>query len=309
MNGWFGTFGFTFILEGGTSHPSQPLRLSNFKIQLMKDQKLFKYLLVICAMLCALAPIYWMLTISLKHEVDQFAVPPLWFSFTPTLEHYQDAFLGRSFGELMITSAIVAVVSTLCALTIGTLAAYALARFKMPYRLDRKLSLWILSTRMFPPIVTVIPLFLMMRDLQLLDTRASLVILYTGFNLPFVVWMMRGFFVEVPRELEEAAMVDGDSRLGALWRVLLPLVAPGLAATAVFCLIISWNEFLFALVMTQTDAAMTLPVGIAGRVTQYEIKWGVMSAAGVVAMTPILIFAIAVQRYLVRGLSLGAVKG
>jgi multiple sugar transport system permease protein len=162
---------------------------------------------------------------------------------------------------------------------------------------------------MFPPIVTAVPLFLMMRDLGLLNTRLALIILYTGFNLPFVVWMMRGFFLEIPRELEDAAMIDGDSRMGALRRVLLPLVAPGLAATAVFCLIISWNEFLFALVMTQTDEAMTLPVGIAGRVTQYEIKWGVMSAAGIVAMLPILVFALAVQKYLVRGLSLGAVKG
>ncbi len=276
---------------------------------MMNQRTLLKYALVALASLSALAPVYWMLTISLKREVDQFAVPPLWFSFTPTLEHYRDAFLNRAFGQYLITSAIVAVSSTLCALLIGTLAAYALARFKMPGRLDRKLALWILSTRMFPPIVTAVPLFLMMRDLGLLNTRASLVILYTGFNLPFVVWMMRGFFLEVPRELEEAAMVDGDSRLGALRRVLLPLVAPGLAATAVFCLIISWNEFLFALVLTQTDAAMTLPVGIAGRVTQYEIKWGVMSAAGVVAMLPILVFAMAVQRYLVRGLSLGAVKG
>lgn len=275
----------------------------------MKLRRLITYPLLISALLFAIVPIYWMLTISLKYEVDQFAVPPRWFLFTPTLEHYRDAFLTRSFGQYLVTSAIVAVFSTFSALVIGTLAAYALARFKMPYRLDRKLSLWILSTRMFPPIVTAVPLFLMMRDLQLLNTRASLVILYTGFNLPFVVWMMRGFFVEVPRELEEAALVDGDSRLGALRRVLLPLVAPGLAATAVFCLIISWNEFLFALVMTQTDAAMTLPVGIAGRVTQYEIRWGVMSAAGVVAMMPILIFAMAVQRYLVRGLSLGAVKG
>lgn len=276
---------------------------------MMSLRTLLKYVLVGLATLSALAPVYWMLTISLKREVDQFAVPPLWFSFTPTLEHYRDAFLNRAFGQYLITSVIVAVGSTLCALLIGTLAAYALARFKMPGRLDRKLALWILSTRMFPPIVTAVPLFLMMRDLGLLNTRASLVILYTGFNLPFVVWMMRGFFLEVPRELEEAAMVDGDSRLGALRRVLLPLVAPGLAATAVFCLIISWNEFLFALVLTQTDVAMTLPVGIAGRVTQYEIKWGVMSAAGVVAMLPILIFAMAVQRYLVRGLSLGAVKG
>jgi multiple sugar transport system permease protein len=148
----------------------------------------------------------------------------------------------------------------------------------------------------------------MMRDLRLLNTRVSLIVVYTAFNLPFVVWMMRGFFAELPRDLEEAALVDGDSRLGALVRVVLPLVAPGLAATAVFCLIVSWNEFLFALVLTQTDASMTLPVGIAGRVTQYEIKWGVMSAAGTVAMIPILVFALAVQRYLVRGLSLGAVK-
>jgi multiple sugar transport system permease protein len=275
----------------------------------MRQTRIFKTGLLVLALVTALAPVYWMLTISLKTEVDQFAIPPKWFSFSPTLQHYTDAFVTRSFGQYLLTSAIVAVVSTFFALLIGTLAAYALTRFRLPYNLDRKLSLWILSTRMFPAIVTAVPLFLMMRDLRLLNTKASLIIVYTAFNLPFVVWMMRGFFAEVPRDLEEAALVDGDSRLGALVRVVLPLVSPGLAATAVFCLIVSWNEFLFALVLTQTDAAMTLPVGIAGRVTQYEIKWGVMSAAGVVAMMPILIFALAMQRYLVRGLSLGAVKG
>jgi multiple sugar transport system permease protein len=275
----------------------------------MRQTRIFKTGLLVLALVTALAPVYWMLTISLKTEVDQFAIPPKWFSFSPTLQHYTDAFVTRSFGQYLLTSAIVAVVSTFFALLIGTLAAYALTRFRLPYNLDRKLSLWILSTRMFPAIVTAVPLFLMMRDLRLLNTKASLIIVYTAFNLPFVVWMMRGFFAEVPRDLEEAALVDGESRLGALVRVVLPLVSPGLAATAVFCLIVSWNEFLFALVLTQTDAAMTLPVGIAGRVTQYEIKWGVMSAAGVVAMMPILIFALAMQRYLVRGLSLGAVKG
>jgi multiple sugar transport system permease protein len=268
-----------------------------------------KYTPVAMALVAALAPVYWMLTISLKSEVDQFAVPPRWLAFSPTLAHYTDAFFVRSFGQYLVTSAIVSVLSTLCAMITGTLSAYALSRFRLPQGLDTQLSLWILSTRMFPPIVIAVPLFLMMRDVHLLNTRASLVIVYTAFNLPFVVWMMRGFFKEIPRELEEAARIDGDSRLGALVRVILPLVAPGLAATAVFCLIISWNELLFALVLTQTDAAMTLPVGIAGRVTQYEIKWGVMSAAGVVAMTPILVFSMAVQRYLVRGLSLGAVKG
>lgn len=274
-----------------------------------KSARLLPYALLALALLLTLAPVYWMVTMSLKSEVDQFAVPPRWALFTPTLAHYRDAFFARSFGQYLVTSLVVSVSSTLCAIVLGTLAAYGLARFRWPYRVGTRLSLWILSTRMFPPIVTAVPLFLMMRDLRLLNTRAALVIVYTAFNLPFVVWMMRGFFAEIPRELEEAARVDGDSRLGALVRVVLPLVAPGLAATAVFCLIVSWNELLLALILTQTDAAMTLPVGIAGRVTQYEIKWGVMSAAGVVAMMPILVFALAVQRYLVRGLSLGAVKG
>jgi multiple sugar transport system permease protein len=162
---------------------------------------------------------------------------------------------------------------------------------------------------MFPPIVSIVPLFLLMNRLDLLNTRLSLALVYTSFNLPVVVWMMRGFFEEVPIELEEAALVDGMSRLGTFLRIALPLAAPGLAATAVFCLIVAWNEFLFALVLAQTDAAITLPVGIAGQVTQYEIRWGAMSAAGVLAMIPVLIFAFAAQRYLVRGLSLGAVKG
>lgn len=268
-----------------------------------------KYVVLTAALVIAVAPVYWMLSISLKTEVDQFAVPPRWIWFAPTFAHYYDAFFARSFGRYLVTSLTVATLSTICAVTLGTLAAYGLARFKLRAGLDRRLSIWILSTRMFPPIVTAVPLFLMMRDLRLLNTITALVIVYTALNLPFVVWMMRGFFRELPKELEEAAMVDGDSRLGALRRVILPLVTPGLAATAVFCLIVSWNEFLLGLVLTQTDASMTLPVGIAGRVTQYEIKWGVMSAAGVVAMIPILVFAMAVQKYLVRGLSLGAVKG
>ena len=268
-----------------------------------------KFGLVALALITSLAPVYWMITISFKREVDQFAVPPRWFLFTPTLEHYTDAFVTRSFGQYLLNSLIVAAISTVCALILGTFAAYSLARFRLAHGLDRKLALWILSTRMFPAIVTAVPLFMIMRDLRLVNTRLSLIIVYTAFNLPFVVWMMRGFFAEVPVDLEEAAMIDGDSRLGALRRIVLPLVMPGLAATAVFCLIVSWNEFLFALVLTQTDEAMTLPVGIAGRVTQYGIKWGVMSAAAVVAMVPILAFAMSVQKYLVRGLSLGAVKG
>ena len=268
-----------------------------------------KYLLSTLALAVALAPIYWLFTISIKRDIDQFLFPPLWFRFQPTWQHYAEAFSSGNFGRYLWNSALVASVSTLLALLAGVPAAYGLARIAWRRDWGSRLSFWILSTRMLPPIVTIVPLFLMLRQAGLLNSRAGLILIYTAFNLPFVVWMMQGFFREVPPELEEAARIDGDSRLGALVRVLLPVARPGLAATAVFCLIVAWNEFLFALILTQTAQSMTLPVGIAARVTQYEIKWGAMSAAGIVAMAPVLIFAAAAQRYLVRGLSLGAVKG
>ncbi len=271
--------------------------------------RIVRYGIASIALAAALAPVYWLLTISLKREVDQFAYPPAWIGFTATLQHYRDAFGAGSFTAYFGNSVFLAALSTLAALAIGVPAAYGLSRFKWPRAWDDKIGDWILSTRMLPPIVTIVPLFLMLREARLLNSLVGLAIVYTGFNLPFVVWMMRGFFDEVPREIEEAAMLDGESRAGTLLRIVLPLVKPGLAATAVFCLVVAWNEFLFALILTQTDAAMTLPVGIASRVTQYEIKWGAMSAAGVVAMLPVLVFASAAQKYLVRGLSLGAVKG
>lgn len=268
-----------------------------------------RYAVALLAVAASVLPVLWLATISLKTEVDQFAVPPVWFTFRPTLVHYYDTFVVRPFGRYLLNSVFIAAASTLISLVLGTLAAFALARFEYPGDWKRRISFWILSTRMFPPIVSIVPLFLLLRDVQLLNSRLALIILYAAFNLPFVVWMMHGFIDEIPRDLEEAALMDGDSRLGALLRVVLPLAAPGVAATAVFCLIVAWNEFLFALILTQTDAVMTLPVGIAGRVTQYEIKWGAMSAAGVVAMIPVFTFALSIQRYLVRGLSLGAVKG
>jgi multiple sugar transport system permease protein len=268
-----------------------------------------RYLLAILALLISIAPVYWLVTISLKHEIDQFAYPPRWIGFTPTLQHYAEAFSNGSFGRYFFNSVLLAALSTVAALFIGVPAAYGLTRFEWPRSWNNKIADWILSTRMLPPIVTIVPLFLMLREMHLINSLIGLAIVYTAFNLPFVIWMMRGFFDEVPREIEEAAMLDGESRVGALLRIVLPLVKPGLAATAVFCLVVAWNEFLFALILTQTNAAMTLPVGIASRVTQYEIKWGAMSAAGVVAMLPVLVFASAAQKYLVRGLSLGAVKG
>jgi multiple sugar transport system permease protein len=206
----------------------------------------FRYFLALLALGVALAPIYWLATISLKKEIDQFTFPPIWFQFAPTGEHYREAFLGRYFGRYFLNSVIVASGSTILALVIGVPAAYALARFRWRRNWDERISFWILSTRMLPPIVSALPLLLLLRQLGLLDSLVGLGIVYTAFNLPFVVWMMRGFFEEVPWELEEAALLDGDSRIGALVRIILPVVRPGLAATAVFSLIVAWNEFLFA---------------------------------------------------------------
>jgi multiple sugar transport system permease protein len=268
-----------------------------------------KYALALVALAVAVAPVYWLVTISIKHDIDQFAVPPLWFRFQPTARHYVEIFGDGNLARSLWNSTFVASVSTMLAMLLGVPAAYGLERLRWPQDWSRKIGFWILSTRMLPPIVTIVPLFLMLRGIGLLNSRLGLILIYTTFNLPFVVWMMQGFFHEVPRELEEAAMMDGDSRMGALVRVVLPVTKPGLAATAVFCLIVAWNEFLFALILTQTSASTTLPVAIASRVTQYEIKWGAMSAAGVVAMVPVLVFAGMAQRYLVRGLSLGGVKG
>jgi multiple sugar transport system permease protein len=270
---------------------------------------LLKYAAALLALSFALAPIYWLITISLKTELDQFASPPVWFSFTPTFRHYVAIFSHDVFGRYFFNSVIVSACSTLIALVLGLPAAYGLARFPWPRDWSRGISFWILSNRMLPPIVTIIPLFLMLREIHLLNSLAGLILVDVGLNLPFVVWMMRGFVEDLPREIEEAALLDGESRLGVLLRIVLPLVRPGLAATAVFCMIVAWNEFLFALILSQTESAMTLPVGIASHVTQYEIQWGAMSAAGVVAMLPVLIFAAAAQRYFVRGLSLGALKG
>ncbi len=271
--------------------------------------RLMKYGSLVAFAVFFLFPLYWLLLTSLKAQADQFSMPPVWWTKRLTLEYYRAIFLESSVRSLAWNSVVVCAGSTLLSILAGTMGAYSLSRFRLPYGLNHHLSLWILSTRMFPPIVSIVPLFLIMRYFDLVDTRLALVLAYSVFNLPFVVWMMKGFFDELPRELEESARVDGDTPFGAFRRIILPLVTPGIAATAIFCMIVSWNEFLFALILTQTDSALTLPVGIANQVTQYEIRWGAMSAAGIVAMVPMFIFALLVQRFLVRGLSLGAVKG
>jgi multiple sugar transport system permease protein len=267
------------------------------------------YLTIALALFVTLFPIYWIAVNSFKLDLEIFAVPPVWWPANPTLKHYYAAFVERPFLIYALNSLTIAVATTIVSLVFGTMAGYALARFHYPGRMKYHVSFWILSTRMMPPIVTMIPLFLFFNYFSLLNTKTAVVVAYTAFNLPFATWMMKSYFQELPVELEEAAMVDGDTRWGAFLHVALPLARPGLAATAIFILILSWNEFLLALILTKTEQSLTLPIGIAGRISQYTTYWGEISAAGFMACVPIMIFALIVQKHLVRGLSFGAVKG
>ena len=242
---------------------------------------------------------------SIKTDIDALSFPPKWI-FDPTLKNYVDILNTSPLVDYALNSLIVASLNTLLCLIVGSMAAYGLARFK--FRGADNLAFWILSIRMMPPVAAIIPIYILMKNLRLLDTLWCLVITYLTFNLPFVVWMMKGFFEEIPREIEESALIDGCSDFSVFFRIALPLVAPGLAATAIMVFIFSWNEFLFALILTGTKA-VTLPVGIIGYMKETGINWGYMTAGGILALIPVIVFMVLVQKHLVKGLTLGALKG
>ncbi|EXX89494.1 sugar ABC transporter permease [Paenibacillus darwinianus] len=260
------------------------------------------------ALFVALFPVLWMVMTSFKTSWDAQALPPIWF-FAPVMENYVNLFNGGSssgdFKVLLTNSTIVALSSTILSVVCGALASYSLSRFKT--KRGKDIAMWILSTRMFPPAATLIPVFMMMNGLRLMDTYAALIIPYTAFNLSFVVWMLKGFFDEIPKDLEESAMVDGCTRFQAFRRIILPLVAPGLAATAIICLMFSWNEFMFALVLTRNEV-VTAPIIANQFVTMYGIQWGELTAASTLMTAPVLIFAILVRNHMIKGLTFGSVK-
>jgi multiple sugar transport system permease protein len=265
-----------------------------------------RLILIVLAMFITLVPVYWMVNTSLKAQVEVFSTPPTFWPQNPTLNNYVNLFTRRHLGGYLVNSVIIVGCAVLLSLVIGSLAGYALARFAS--RLQQNLDFWVLAPRMIPPVALVVPLFLILQQLGLINKKLGLILVYTAFNLPFVAWMMRSFFQEIPVDLEEAAMVDGAGRLRSFWDIVLPLAAPGLAATAIFSLIITYNEFFFALILTSTPAAATLPVGTAALIGKTQTLYGEMAAAGLVAAVPLVIFALLVQRHLVRGLTMGAVK-
>lgn len=266
--------------------------------------KVLLFLVTALVFIFVLFPPFMLFLTSIKTNVDALRYPPVWI-FKPVASNYQEIFQLIPFGNYLVNSLVVALLSTFISLSVGSLAAYGLARFR--FRRSKDLSFWILSIRMTPPIAAAIPIFLIMRTLRLLDTKVALILAYCTFNVPFAVWLLRSFFQEIPREIEESAMVDGCSPFGAFFRIALPLVAPGLAATGIFTFIFSWNEFLFALILTGTRA-QTVPVSLTGFIRETGIMWSHMAAAGVLAMLPMVIFTALVQRNLVKGLTMGAIK-
>jgi multiple sugar transport system permease protein len=272
----------------------------------MKLEKL-RYVLVAIILAVVLSPLYWLVATSFKSNKEITQDGTL-YPHVPSFDNYLNLFSQKQFADYLINSLVITSVSVFLALVFGTMGAYCIARFTLPFGLEKKTGLLLLLLRIVPPIIILIPVYLLMLRLNLLDTWLGLIITYTSFNITFCVWMMESFFREIPIDLEEAAMVDGDTRLTAFVRIALPLAAPGLAATTVFAVITTFNEFLFALALTATPHAMTMPRGTATLIGRIDTDWASMAAAGVLGAAPIVLFALFVQRHLVRGLTMGAVK-
>jgi ABC-type glycerol-3-phosphate transport system permease component len=278
----------------------QPLRL------------LERALVVVCvavAVLLAVTPLAWMMLTSLKPALIAIASPPQ-VLFTPTLEHYRVLFSGAGAGSTLwlafVNSLVVTTVSMVLTITIACPAAYALSRLRPPG--TTSLTVFIIGVRMLPPIVLVVPLFRFLQPLGLNDTYLALLVPYVGLSIPLAVWMLIGFFQNLPRELEEAAMIDGCNRLGAFWYVVLPLAAPGMAATSIFTGLLAWNDLVFSLPLTTSDA-VTMPVIAARMRVEEGVLWGQLGAVSTIMIVPVILLTFFVQRHIVSGIASGAVKG
>jgi multiple sugar transport system permease protein len=264
---------------------------------------------MVAALFWVLFPFYWAFLNSIKKPADTFE--PTWvpfLQFTPTLEHWQAELAIPEIRQALLNSTMIAIGAATLAVILGTLAAYALARFTFRRPSNGGLTTWFISQRVMPPVLFVIPFFLLMRQLHLLDSVWALILLNATFTLPFPVIILSQMFRELPLELEDAALVDGASRLQTFFRISLPLVAPGLVASWILCLALSWNEFLFALALT-TRSAIPMPVIIAGAEHTRGVQFWFVGVRVMLTMLPPTILALLAQRYIVRGLTLGAVKG
>jgi multiple sugar transport system permease protein len=269
------------------------------------------WLLAITAALVFFFPLYWAISTSLRNPADTFTVAGIgipFVDFTPTLDNFRTELSTPEGARALATSILVSVSATLLALALGLPAAYALARFAFRRWSNANITVWFLSQRVLPPVATLIPFYLVFREVGLLDTPWALILINATFVLPFVVVIMRQTFLDLPVELEEAALVDGTSHFGAFWRVALPLAAPAAAATAMIIFAFTWNEFLFSSSLGITQTKM-MPAHMAGAVDTRGVQFWFMATRALIAMIPPVLLALLAQRYIVRGLTLGAVKG
>ena len=269
-------------------------------------KKVALYALLLLVLLWTVVPLLWMVLSSFKKADDLVSRTPKLF-FAPTFDNYIGLFTGgNALGGYITNSILAAGISTIIAVSLGCLAGYGLARSH--FRGKDHVSFWIISTRMAPIAAVILPLYAVFRTLDLLNTTTGLVVAYLTFNLPFAIWIMNAFFADLPPALEEAAMVDGATRFGAFWRIALPLTAPGIVTTAILCLVFSWNDYAFAQSFSG-PGSQTLPIAASQLITQTGINWGQLMAIGTIVVLPMIAVGLAVRRYLVKGLTLGAVTG
>lgn len=252
-------------------------------------------------------PAYWLITTAFKLEIDTAVSPPALFPTRGTLRNFTMVLESEGIIKFFFNSTFIALASTATSILIGSMAAYSLSKTYLRFHVRRGLMMWILVTRIFPPVTTAIPYFIIMRSLKLTDTHFALILTHTTYALPFVIWLMLGFFQDIPKDIDRAAIVDGCSLWQRFTSVTMPLALPGIAVTAIFTFIYSWNEFLYASMLTSRNAK-TLPVVISSYMSDRFLRWGEMAALAALMIIPVMIFAASTQRYLVRGLTFGAVK-
>lgn len=255
----------------------------------------------------AIFPFAWMVLSSIKTLGELYTVPPVWLPEVPTLANYQKVLFDSNIPRYFLNSTIISLGSTAIALVLAVFAAYGLARFR--FRGRRLLQAGILVGQLLPTATILIPLFIVLRTLGLLNTHAGLILVYLILTLPLSVWMLIGYFRSIPAELEEAAIIDGATRFGVLWRITLPLSLPGLVAIVVFAFVVTWNEFIFALCFALDSSVKTLPIGLAEFTTEFNTDWGAVMAASVIMTLPIAVMFLAMQRLFISGLTSGATKG
>jgi multiple sugar transport system permease protein len=273
-----------------------------------------QYVAMVITLICILAPFAWLIISSISSQADLITLPLQWVPPHPTLSRLAALTFGSTsddsalgFRAALGNSIVVTSATTAIAMVTGVIAAYAFARLRFPGR-DRLVFVF-LATYMLPPIAIILPVYEFLSGFGLLDTRIALIAVYSSFVTPFVIWLMRGYFEGISTELDDAARVDGCSRLGALWRVILPVSLPGLFSTAVLAFLLCWDEFFYALILTQSNASKTLPVAINDFIGRHSVDFGMLAAGGLVAALPPVIIAFFCQRYIVSGLTAGSVKG